>query len=277
MANQEYNNQNDKQLLQKRYKEASNLIDKLKPQLQMALPNAMTPERMARTALTEFRNNPKLLQCDPASLMKCIMCASQLGLEPGLLGHVYFVPYKQEAQMIIGYKGLIDLARRSGQIERLEAREVCENEICEIEYGTNAQINHKPILNGKERGKPIGYYAVASFKGGGQQFEWMSISEVEKIRNASPGKNSTPWVKHFDSMAKKTVIRRLFKYLPVSVVSMEALKASAIDESADRTQQQELLNTEFFDVDLETGEILNDNQNNTVSQSDEVANKLLNK
>lgn len=250
-------------------KTAHELINKLKPQMAMALPKHLNPERLARIALTELRQVPKLQQCTPESFMKCLMVSAQLGLEPGLLGHVYFIPYGKEAQLIIGYKGMLDLARRSGQIESIEARVIYANEKCEIRYGLDSGIEHKvdPFL--KDRGEPIGYYAVAKFVGGGKQFEFMTMDEVLKVKSLSKSGNSGPWVGHFDEMAKKTVIRRLFKYLPVSI---EMQKAISLDESSEVGNQANVIDGDFLNVDEDTGEILEDSAPS--NQADSLADKL---
>jgi len=243
---------------------AHKLIDKLKPQMALALPKHVTADRLARIALTELSRVPKLRDCTESSLMKCIMVASQLGLEPGLLGHVYLIPYGKEATLIIGYKGMIDLARRSGQIESIEARVVRAGEKCDIHYGTDSHIHHviDPFLS--ETAKAIGYYAVAKFVNGGKQFDFMSIGEIEKCRQSSKAGQSGPWVSHYDEMAKKTVIRRLFKYLPISIEIQQAIN---LDEAEEANMQKAIIEGEFFSLEEETEEA-------PKSQEDELMDKL---
>lgn len=248
------------------------LIDKLKPQMAIALPKHMNSDRLARIALTEMRQTPLLQQCEPASLMKCLMVSAQLGLEPGVLGHCNLIPYRNkknntvECNLIIGYKGMLDLARRSGQVESIEARTVCENDVCEVRYGLDSTIEHRIDIK-NDRGQAIGYYAIAKLAGGGKQFEFLTKYEVEKVRQNSPNRNSGPWQDHFDEMAKKTVIRRLFKYLPVSI---EMQKAINVDEHGDAGIQNETIENDFFEVDQETGEVLAEKP----KQADELAEKL---
>lgn len=209
------------------------LLDKMKPQLAMALPKHLTPERMIRVALTEWRKTPKLQQCNTTSFLGSIVQASQLGLEPGsALGHCYLVPYKKTCQLIIGFRGMIDLARRSGQIVSLSAHTVHENDEFHYELGLHEDLKHIPAPG--ERGKMILVYGVAKLTGGGVQFEVMTRGEVDEIRKQSKAGTSGPWKDHYDEMAKKTVIRRLFKYLPVSI---ELATASMVDEQADRGVQ----------------------------------------
>lgn len=193
------------------------LLKEQKVQIEAALPRHLSSERMTRIALTELRKNPDLQFCCPVSFLGAIIQAAQLGLEPGdALGHCHLVPFnnyktgKKLVSLIIGYRGFIDLARRSGQIRSISARAVYENDTFEVSYGLRENITHIPA-NG-ERGELTHVYAVAQLKDGGVQFELMSKHEVDKVK-----KNTNFWINHYNEMARKTVIRRLFKYLPVSI------------------------------------------------------------
>ena len=202
------------------------LLKKMEPQMALCLPKHLSPSRLARIALTCLRQNPKLQQCDPTTFIASIMQAAQLGLEPGVLGQCYLIPYGNECQFMPGYRGLIDLARRSGNIVSIVARVVYENDLFNYEYGLQEKLEHKPALD--NRGKIIAFYAVAILKDGGHQFEIMSKNEVDKIRDTySKAKNKGPWVDNYEEMAKKTLIRRLFKWLPSSP---EMQKAAMLDE-----------------------------------------------
>lgn len=223
---------------------------KIKQQMQLALPKHMTADRLARIALTEVRKNPKLAQCDQPSFLGAIMQCAALGLEPGgALGHCYLLPFENrrkgitEVQFIVGYRGMLDLARRSGQIVSLEARAVYEKDHFEVELGLDSKIVHRPNWGMADRGKLTFVYAVAKLKDGGVQFDVMSRAEIERIRDESNGYKAalaiakkynkdpdSPWIEHFEPMALKTVIRRLFKYLPVSI---EIQRAVGLDEQAD--------------------------------------------
>lgn len=205
------------------------LLEKMKPQMSHALPAHMTADRMCRIALTEFRKTPALADCDPMSFVGSVMICASLGLEIGALGQAYLIPYKRECTFILGYKGMIDLARRSGQIISIAAHCVYEKDFFEYEYGLEDKLSHKPALGA--RGSMIAVYAVAKLKGGGYQFEVMSKEDIDNIRNTkSRGGNYGPWKTDFDEMARKTVIRRLFKYLPCSV---EMSKAISYEEQSE--------------------------------------------
>ncbi|NCB40716.1 MAG: hypothetical protein EOM80_18300, partial [Erysipelotrichia bacterium] len=212
------------------------LLEKSKGQIAMALPKHLSADRIIRVAMTSIQRTPQLLECDPITLVGAIIQSSQLGLEPdGILGHAYLVPFRNtkknrmEVQFIPGYKGLIDLARRSGQVNRISAHVVYENETFTMEYGTKEILEHKP-LPPSTRGDRKGVYAVAVLNDGSAHFEWLWNEEIEAVKRQSKAGNFGPWKTHEDEMIRKTAIRRLVKYLPLSV---ELAKAAAVDELAD--------------------------------------------
>lgn len=223
-------------------------MKKMAPRMAEVLPKHMDMNRMSRIALTTIRTNPKLLECAVPSLMGAVMQAVQLGLEPGLLGHCYILPYKREATFIIGYKGMIDLARRSGHIQSMYAHAVHENDEFEYELGLHPKLEHRPSHGG--RGAFIGAYAVAHFKDGGYQMEFMPKSEIEKRRKRSASAHSSysPWSSDYEEMAKKTVVRYMFKYLPISI---EVQTQAQQDEVVRKDITEE---PEFIEVDPIEGE-----------------------
>lgn len=242
-------------------------------QMALAMPKSMTPDRLTRIVMTECRKPPALLKCAPESFYGAVLQCAALGLEPGsALGHCYLLPFgngkdkqgRPNAQLIIGYRGMIDLARRSGQIVSLQAYCVHEQNTFNYKLGLDPDIEHIPA-SVADRGKVTHVYAVAKLKGGGVQFEVMSRAEIEKVRTSSKAGNSGPWSSHWEEMAKKTVIRRLFKYLPVSI---EAVRAVEIDEKTDRgeaTTDQDFLDAEFIEKgDVNDAEYIDDavNENN---------------
>ncbi|WP_153124629.1 recombination protein RecT [Peribacillus tepidiphilus] len=223
-------------------------LKKMGPEIEKALPSHMNPDRMARIALTTIRTNPKLLEASVPSLLGAVMQAAQLGLEPGLIGHCYLVPFKNgktgqmDVQFIIGYKGMIDLARRSGQIENIYAHAVYSNDDFDYELGLEPKLKHKPYMKG-DRGEFVGAYAVAHFKDGGYQFEFMPKEEIEKRRTRSRAANNGPWVTDFEEMAKKTVIRHMWKYLPISVeIQQQAMQDEVVRK--DVTAEPEYIDME---------------------------------
>jgi recombination protein RecT len=219
-------------------KSIAGLLKQMEGEITRCLPKHLTAERMGRIAMTELRKNPKLQECEPMSFIAAIMQASQLGLEPGVLGSCYLIPFNNHKKGIVecvfmpGYRGFLDLARRSGQIVSLVSRAVYTNDVFEYEFGLTEKLTHKPSMDNP--GDLIAVYGVAHLKDGGHQFDVMSKKQVDVIRNGSQGKNSDPWTKSYDEMAKKTVIRRLFKWLPCSI---EMQKAVSLDEMQEQGRQ----------------------------------------
>src|SRR5690625_4667363 len=225
-------------------------LKQMAPAMSQALPKHMDVDRLMRLTMTTIRTTPELRQADVASLLGGVMQAAQLGLEPGLLGQCYLLPFKNnrkgitEVQFIIGYKGMIDLARRSGHIQSIYAHAVYENDEFEYELGLNPTLKHVPSFD-SDRGEFLGSYAVAHFKDGGYQMEFMPKSEIEKRRQASPGGRSkySPWNNYYEEMANKTVIRHMWKYLPISV---ELQQAVAHDEGTARSIKDITPNDDLF-------------------------------
>ncbi len=224
-------------------------LDGYKEQIAHALPRHITPDRMIRLALTTFSRNPDLAKCDLRSIMGCIIQASQLGLEfDGVLGQAYMVPFynnrkkQREAQLIVGYKGFLSLARRSGEVSAFFAHVVHQNDVFKFAYGTRSNLEHVPLL--ANRGDPIAVYAVVALKDpiGASDFEVIGWEEILKWQGkyASKSQNGEmygPWVDHLEEMAKKTAIRRLAKRVPVSV---EIQRAASLDEYGETGQEQRL-------------------------------------
>lgn len=225
-------------------------LKQMAPAMVEALPKHMSVDRLTRLTMTTIRTTPALREADIPSLLGAVMQAAQLGLEPGLLGQCYLLPFKNnkkgitEVQFIIGYKGMIDLARRSGHIQSIYAHAVYENDEFEYELGLDPKLVHKPTLEA-DRGKFIGAYAVAHFKDGGYQFEFMPKSEIEKrkSRSKSADSNYSPWKTDYEEMAKKTVVRHMWKYLPISV---EIQQQVAYDEGTARSIKDITPNDDVF-------------------------------
>ncbi len=238
------------------------LIERMRPEMARALPKHLDADRMARIALTVLSQTPKLAECTQDSFLGALMTCAQTGLEPGPLGQAYLVPYGNKVTFIAGYRGLIDLAWRSGRLASIAAETVHENDDFTFEKGLRPDLKHTWKL-GQDRGRAIGYYASAEMRDGGTVFVVMSRSEVEQIRKRSRSKDSGPWVTDYDAMAKKTCIRQLSKYLPMSIEMAQAIaqdghvrtdpSADALDApptySEPQTVDGEVVSTEAGPVD----------------------------
>jgi len=186
------------------------------------------------------------MECKPETVWKCVAEAGTLGLEIGVMSSAYLVPFRNrrggtDCQLIVGYRGMIDLARRSGHIEQVFSRCVYENDEYEVNYADNS-IKHVPCLTG-DPGAMVFVYAVAKFKEVGFQLEIMTKHQIEGVRKRSKASEDGPWVTDYDEMARKTVVRRLAKYLPLSVEMSRAIEAEDKSSDGDYT---------FGDVDAET-------------------------
>lgn len=216
------------------------MLDAYKGEIARALPRHLSAERMARIALTCFRMTPKLAECDPASVFAAVIQAAQLGLEPGLLGQAYLIPYKDKCQLIPGYQGLVELVRRSGLVESFAVYVVYERDTFSVRFGTDPAIEHVPFLDGDPGAAKLSY-GVAKLKGGGTHVEIMTKQQIERIRDRSSNVQTakkygktTPWDTDADEMWRKTVARRMCKYLPKSP---ELATALALDDAATRGGQ----------------------------------------
>jgi recombination protein RecT len=273
------NQSSKKDLILKNQKQVPLLLEKMKSQLTLVLPGHMSAERMTRIALTEFRKTPKLAECDPMSICASVLMSAQLGLEVGVLGQGYLVPYWNkklncyECQFIPGYRGFITLARRSGQIISISTQIVYENDEFYYELGLDDKLIHKPVKNNP--GNMIAAYSVAKLVGGGHQFLVMFKERIDQVRDKAQAQ-SGPWASDYEAMAMKTVVRRLFKWLPCSV---EMQKAAIIDEHSEAgildikavVAEDDDTVAKFFEgetevVDIETGEVK--------SQADNLADKI---
>jgi len=206
------------------------LLEQYKGEIAKALPKHLNPDRMARVALTAFRMNPRLGECDPRSVFAAIIQSSQLGLEVGLSGEAHLVPFKSECQLVPGYQGLMKLARNSGLVADIYGHPVRSKDKFSMKLGLQKTLNHEPFAAAggfpaaeEERGELVGFYAVAVLSNGIKTFEPMSRASVERIRDRSRGyqaakrnNRESPWDTDFEAMGLKTVIRRLCKYLPKS-------------------------------------------------------------
>ena len=251
------------------FKKAENYLKKMEPVILQALPknSGMTPERLSRITLTTMKTNPKLQECTTESILAAVLQSAQLGLEPDLMGSCYFIPYNQRngqpvASFQIGYRGLIDLVTRRGEVTSITANPVYENDFWVFEYGRNEDLRHRPA-NYSNRGRLIGFYAYAHLKNGGFKMHYMDVEEIEHIRNEHSkafryDQKTSIWVKHYDAMAKKTVIKQLIKYLPISAEIQNAIAHDEtvrkditdiaqhidVEDPSSETQEQEILDAQ---------------------------------
>lgn len=236
-------------------KAMGDLLKRMHTQIEKALPSVITPERFTRIALTAYSRNEKLQECTAESFLGSMMQAAQLGVEPNTpLGQAYLIPYRNkgvmEVQFQLGYRGMIDLAYRSGEVQNIQAHEVYENDTFEYELGLEPKLKHIPAL--KDRGEVILYYAVFKLTNGGVGFEVMSKEDVEAFaKKKSKTYGTGPWQSDFDAMAKKTLVKRLLKFAPLksdfvrAVTADETIKSGISENMAD-------LPDETVTIDAET-------------------------
>ena len=243
-------------------------IKSMEGEIAKALPSVITPERFTRIVLSAISVNPKLGECTPTSFLGAMMTSAQLGLEVNTpLGQAYVLPYMNhgvmEAQFQLGYKGLIDLAYRSGEVEVIQAHVVYQNDEFTCEYGLEPKLTHKPA--DRDRGEPIKVYAVFKTKSGGFGFEVMSMDDVRRhAAKYSKAYNSSfsPWKTNFEEMAKKTVLKRVLKYAPLK---SDFVRQAVQDETVKNGISEDMYSVPdetIIDVDAEpvvdesTGEVI---------------------
>lgn len=236
-------------------------IRQMQGEIKKALPSVMTPERFSRIVLSALSANRKLAETTPQSFLGAMMTAAQLGVEPNTpLGQAYLIPYWNgkakvlECQFQLGYKGLIDLAYRSGEVSTIMAQVVYENDEFEYAFGLEPKLVHRPAQH--DRGEPVSVYAMFRTKDGGFGYEVMSMEDIRAhARRYSKAYDSGPWQTSFEEMAKKTVLKRVLKYAPLKSDFMRAV-------SQDETVKTEISEDMYavppvvIEVEAETGEVL---------------------
>lgn len=260
----------EKKLAQGKPVTMQDYIKKMQPEIAKALPSVMTPERFMRITFSALSTNRKLQECSPQSFLGAMMTAAQLGLEPNTpLGQAYLIPYKNhgqlECQFQLGYKGLIDLCYRSGEVTTVQAHTVYENDTFEYELGLEPHLKHVPATS--DRGAPTHFYAVFRTKSGGYGFEVMGIDDVRAhAQRYSKSYSSGPWQTNFEEMAKKTVLKKVLKYAPLKT---EFARGIGADESIKTDLDPDMLSvpnepyieTEGVVVNEETGEVIEETPN----------------
>lgn len=244
-------------------------IEQLKPEIARALPKGLDPDRVARLALTVVRQSEmakrkgvaktSLADCTPESFAGALLTAVALGLEPGVDGEAYLIPYGKEATFVPGFKGLSKLFFQHPLARHLDAQTVYENDEFDFAYGLDPHLSHRPARG--DRGKPIYFYAVASLSTGASRFEVMTPEEVSAVRKASAKRSGDirdpqMW------MQRKTVLKQLLKLMPKSTQMTQALAA---DERSGSELQAEHVPAEISrgeapaieqGIDLVTGEVV---------------------
>lgn len=247
----------------------SAMLDSYKREVARALPRGWDAERFLRALQTLVRATPKLLDpsLDKVTLLAYLMRTAQLGLTPGI--HTHPVPFsnhgKLEVQFIMGYKGAAELIRRSGYIEKITTAVVREDDIFKVELGSEPRVTHVPSLAGDER--PLAHvYSLVWFKDSKDwDVEVMSRQQVDSIMRRAKGSGKCvekdgvwtaeygPWATDYDEMARKTVLMRHSKRLPMSD---EDRRAFDNDEIVQRSIEPDMLSvpdtSEFADFAAES-------------------------
>lgn len=229
-------------------------IKSYEKEIAKALPNVITPERFARMATTAVTQTPALATCTPQSFIGAMLTAASLGLEPNTpLGQAYLIPYGQNCQFQLGYRGLIELAHRSGDIKSIEAHVVYANDEFDFEFGLEPKLKHKPAK--KDRGDAAWVYAVYHTKDDGYGFEVMSVEDINRHKAKYSKAKNSPWDTAWDEMAKKTVIKKVLKYAPLKT---EFASAMATDETTTDAviENGDLELVQDYTIIEETGEIV---------------------
>jgi recombination protein RecT len=241
-----------------RKQSAKDYIEKIQRQIINILPQEIDKKKYIQAAIFAVNKIPKILECTPISIMNCVMESSRLGLEiGGIRGECYIIPYNDRkndrtvAQFMLGYQGMLSLLFKTGRVKNIQVKEVYEDDHFAFEYGNRGYLIHQPSLK-EDRGAFKAVYAMIETTNGGFPFEVMSKSEIDKIRDMSQDykykKENSIWGKFYPAMAKKTVIRQLFKYLPLTA---EIQRAVLLDEQADSGMQDIIISDNDSIVDVE--------------------------
>lgn len=211
------------------------LLEHYRGEVATILPKHLTADRMLTVMYQACTKTPKLLDCTPASLVTALKQASELGLEfNGVLGHAALIPYGNVATFQPMYKGLLDLAYRSGRVTLVQGHVVHENDNFSYAFGLNPTLVHRPAA--KDRGDAIGAYVVAHLKGLDPIFHYMPKEEIEAHRDRYSKawkKADSAWQTAPHAMWLKTVFIQLSRWLPKSIEMTSLEKAIALDHAAE--------------------------------------------
>jgi len=207
------------------------ILTAMAPSMKEVLPSFLTPERMLKIAMLAATRQPELYKCTTVSIMQAVMTAAEVGLEcSGTMGQGYLIPYKTTATFIPGYRGLIALMVRDGDVKQVTVHLVYEKDTFEIDYFGDNPITHRPCIT-EDRGPMIGAYAAATMPDGSIQVEYMNKSEIDAIKGRSKASGG-PWATDYGEMARKTPVRRLAKYVPLGINAAQALATAVAAEDA---------------------------------------------
>ena len=210
----------------------SNFMDKLKPQMALALPKHLTADRMARLALTAFSTSEKLQQCDPKTIAASIMTAGQLGLEPGVNGAGFLVPYGRTCTFVPGWKGLVDLVSRSGRGTVFTGVIFKDQEYTYTDGARRDLVIHNETdLDDPEditHAYSVGWVKDATMP----IIELWRVTKIRKHRD----KYNKQGTKHYsyrdwEMYARKIPLLQVLKYMPCSIEVQNAIAVSNAAES----------------------------------------------
>ena len=209
-------------------------LEKAEARLGAAIPATarkfLEPARVTKIMLSALSRNPGLVNCTPESILSVCIAAAELGLEPcSPLQHLYAVPYGREATPVIGYRGLVALARRSGEVGSIQANVVYSGDDFDIELGLEQRLSHKPHLTGVDRGDVIGAYCIVRLRNDPPHIEYVARADLDKRQRASKSQNG-PWKLWPDEMRKKTAVRMAMKTMPLSTELATALALDHLHE-----------------------------------------------
>jgi recombination protein RecT len=238
------------------------MVSTISPKIKKILPKHIDSTRFIASVINTIKSNKKLLLCDQSSLLGAFMVSAQLGLEVGILGQCYVIPYYNKDQKItcaefqFGYKGLITLAERTGKLKDLYAHTVHENDFFEYELGLERRLVHKPSMS--DRGEIIGAYAVIRTSNDGLFFKYFSRDEVLKRKHVSKssGSESSPWKLWEEEMFNKTALKYVLNRAGLSVELMEAIMNDEVikNYSDDRDNYNEIDKDDVINVNFEVKE-----------------------
>lgn len=219
------------------------------PRLEAVMPSVVNPERMFQIALACYKQDTKLGSCDPVSILSCLLKCSALGLEPSVVderGSCYLIPRKGQATFMLGYQGMLELMRRSGEYKSLQVQAVHEGDEFDYEFGTNQFLRHRPC---DDPGPLTHVYLVARLRSGEDYINVMTRAQVDERRRRSQAGSSGPWSTDYEAMAKKTVVRASYRWLPSSVDVDRAIEADGTVPVVPEAPVEETA------VEYETGEV----------------------